>query len=105
MTTKQIIIEKTILEVKRKLTEIKSILDATPIQDICDCRTKVVEILDNETIEALEKSALIKKIAIKEKKAFAVAEKQKDLISLCKEEAKLSFELDDLKNELYLTTK
>ncbi len=105
MTTKEKIIRKTIAEVERKLAEIKALLDATPLTEICKIRMEAQRLLEeNTSLEQRTSHDFIKKIedlSRREKEQFEIADKAKDSIKLIDKKVNLEIELSDLNRELY----
>lgn len=106
MTTKEQIIHKSIKEVINKLSKITPLIQATPLSDICKIRIELSEMLDKyKTVEERTSKEFMSKIedmAKREKSAFSIAKKQKDLVGLMDQEFELKQELSDLNMELFL---
>jgi len=103
MTTKERIIRESIAATETELSEIISILDASPLLGIIEVRKKAQKLLNEYDIGDPRLTKLIAELADEEKRLFKVAEKQKDSIALIDRRVKLDFELQDLNNELYWT--
>lgn len=105
MTTKEKVIKESIKRNTKRLNEIKTLLDTSPLSCICELRMEAQKLLDeNQGIEkrtSNEFVAKIDKLAKEEKKMFALAKKQQDSAKLIDEQVKLEMELSDLNNELY----
>ena len=102
MIIKQKMIEEIIAKIQKRLTEIKSMLDATPIQVICDYRKELHAVCIDETKTFKEKHKLFldmltKTLLIKETNDLVFNKKEK-LIHLCNEEVTLKLEQEKLLN-------
>lgn len=107
MTTKEKVINESIIRVEKRLAEIKKILNATPLLDLIDVRREVQVLLEeNKTIQQRTSNEFIAKIdnlAKKEKQCIKLAKELtgQKMIDLMDEEISLEVELSDLNNELY----
>lgn len=107
MTTKEKVIKESIILIKKRIAEIKKILNATPLLDLIDVRKEAQTLLEeNKTIQQRTSNEFIVKIgklAEKEKQCIKLAkeltgQKMNDLMD---EQINLESELRDLNNQLY----
>lgn len=104
MTTKEKILNESIEIVSKRIAEIKSIIDANPLSDICRLRIEGQQLLDeNKGNQRLSKEFgdKISAMAKKEKQLFALAKKQKNTVKLIDELVKLESELSEYESELW----
>ena len=107
MTTKEKVINESIIRVENRLKEIKKINEATPLLDLIEIRKTAQTLLDeNKTIQQRTSNEFIAKIEIlskKEKQCIKLAKENsgQKMLDLMDEQIKLEFELNDLKNEKY----
>lgn len=105
MSVKKEIIEKSILEINKRLTKLNEIIDAKPLSDLFEINDEFKTLLnENEGIEkrtSKEFNDKLNKLSEREKIAKKSLEKQKDIISLIEQKVELESELEELKRELY----
>jgi len=107
MTTKEKVINESILRIEKRLSEIREMNDARPLSDIIAIRQEAQALLqENTTIEQRTSAAFLEKIeqlSRREQKAIKLAKELtgKRMIDLMNEQIKLEFELRDLNNEKY----
>jgi hypothetical protein len=107
MTTKEKVINESIIRIEKRLTEIAKINDANPISDLIEIRQEAQKLLEeNTTIQQRTSNEFIAKIEAlskKEKRCINLAKENtgQKMIDLMDERIKLEFELRDLNNEKY----
>jgi hypothetical protein len=107
MTTREKIINESIIRIEKRLSEIAKINDANPISDLIAIREEAQKLLEeNTTIQERTSNEFIAKIEIlskKEKRCIKLAEENtgQKMVDLMDERIKLEFELRDLNNEKY----
>ena len=105
MSVKKEIIEKSILEINKRLSKLDEIIDAKPLSDLFEINDDFKTLLnENEGIEKRTSKEFIAKLNIlseREKIAKKSLEKQKNIVSLIDQKVELESELSQLKNELY----
>lgn len=107
MTTKEKVINESIIRIEKRLSEIAKIIDAKPISDLIAIRQEAQKLLEeNTTIQQRTSNEFIAKIEILSKKEKRCIKLSKELtgqkmIDLMDEQIKLEFELRDLNNEKY----
>lgn len=96
--------EKAIGILERKIRNIRSLLNATPIQEIIMLRIEFKELLKKHDNNILSKDVkeFIDRAAKEEKKLFAVAKKQENTSSLISELVKYEMELSEIRQEICL---
>jgi len=109
MKTKELVILKSIAIVEDKIKQIKFLLDAKPLSEICKIRQEAQKLLEeNKTIEERTSPNFVRRIADlskREREQFAIAEKAKDSYKLIWKKVNLEFELKELNNELFYLKK
>ncbi len=109
MSVRKEIIEKSILEIIKRLSKLNEIIDANPLSDLFEINDELKTLLnENEGIEKRTSKEFIDKINIlseREKIAKKSLEKQKDIVSLIDQKFELESELEELKRELYYLNK
>jgi intein/homing endonuclease len=107
MTTKEKVINESIIRVEKSLKELKKINEATPLLDLIKIREEAQKLLDdNKTIQQRTSNDFIAKIDLlskKEKRCIKLAKELtgQKMLDLMDEQIKLEFELRDLNNEKY----
>lgn len=103
-SVKEKVIRKSIAQCEKQIKAIDEILDFSPVLEIIKAREEAQEVISRKLPYA-QQYPLIKALGEREKKAFAMAEKQKKSSALISEKAKLTCELNSLNSELWFLTK
>ena len=90
-----------IAKLEKRLTQIKQIIDATPASRILELRREAAKIMEQHWPDHVATAKLIEPLAAEEKRMFAIAKKQKNLIKLIDEEVRIEMEIGDLRKRLF----
>jgi hypothetical protein len=107
MTTKEKVINESIVRIEKRLKEIKKINEATPLLDLIDVREEAQKLLDeNKTVKERTSDEFIAKIeslSKRERHCIKLAKENtgKRMFDLMDEQIRLESELNDLINERY----
>lgn len=102
MEVKEKIVRQAIKEVESEIKKIDSILFANPLSDIIKLREETIEKAKKMKAGSKEVLKYLDIQCKKEKALFGLAKKQCNAGEKLNRKAKLSLELIDLKNELFL---
>lgn len=105
MKIKEKVLRETKARIEKRLAEVKELLDANPLSEICDLRIKAQEILKKHKGDYAKIGELIEPLAKEEKRLFALAKKQTNSNKLIDEQVNLQVELAEINNEIYYMTR
>ena len=102
MTTKEKVVRESIKRIERRIKKIDDILNAEPLQEIINIRKEAQRLIKSDLSphEQVKKISELQKRETKQRNIFEM--QQKKYTKLISEKGELTFELYDLKNELYL---
>jgi|GEM_PF-5706675 len=102
MNIKEKITKKAIQQLEKKSEKLNALIYANPINDVISARQSAAEIIKEHQGDSVKISKLLEPLAVKEKNAFELHERQmKNSSKWCEELAKVDFDLGQLKTELY----
>jgi len=101
MKTKEKIIRQAIEETMNEISKIDHILKANPLVDLIKIERETIETALKMELGSKEVLAYLNSQIKKRNALRRLAEEQQNSIALINQKSKLSFELSELKNELY----